>query len=616
MVRFTFLFLLLVAQAVSAETSDAQFLAFLKNYCHDCHGGEKPKAELDLSIVTDLKLLHQDPKLWERVVKQVAEREMPPAKKPQPSEVEREQFTTFVTGIVHNPDPKLVRKDPGNKPLHRLSHFEYGNTIRDLFGVQIDAVKTFPSDGGGGGGFDNNASTLFVPPLLLENYLEAAESVLARVEKKNLYIVTPGMFVRERAAAEKIIQHFASRAFRHPVSEAEINRLMRIYDAAVSKGEVHEAAVKQVVKAILISPQFIFRVERDPIGAEPNRINDYELATRLSYFLWSSMPDEKLHRLARKEVLFEPEVLEEQLRRMLKDPKARAFSENFVSQWLHVRDLHTSAKPDPKRFPEYSGKWRDAIYREPIELFHYLLTEDGSLLDLLDADYTFLNETLAEVYQVQEVKGETFRRVTLDNPNRGGILTMPSVLTITSYAQRTSPVLRGKWILEEVLGTPPPPPPPLVASLSPDDSPKNGLTFRQRLEKHRQDPNCASCHQKMDPLGFALENFDPLGRWRDEIAGEPVDASGEMANGEKISNPAELKKALLGQKEQFLRNLTEKMLAYALGRGLEYYDMPTVKKITDAVVKDNYSSRTLLLEIVQSYPFQFRRGTEAELSSK
>ena len=325
------------------------------------------------------------------------------------------------------------------------------------------------------------------------------------------------------------------------------------------------------------------------------------------------MPDDELFRVTHAGTLRRPAVLEAQVRRMLGDPKARAFAENFAGQWLRVDELRTSAEPDAKVFPDYTPALRDAMLAEPVEFFHALVRENGSLLRLLDADYTYANEPLARLYGLDGVKGDAFRRVALKDRNRGGVATMGAVLALTSYPRRTSPVLRGKWILDQLLGTPPPPPPPLIKSLPRDDAPKGGLTLRQQLEKHRTKAECAGCHKRMDPLGFGLENFDAIGRWRAEIAGQAVDASGEMVSGEKFSGPAELKALLLKRKDVFARNVTEKMLAYALGRGLEYYDTPVVKQISRSVQRDGFRSGTLVAEIVKSLPFQYRRtGTVDE----
>jgi hypothetical protein len=363
-----------------------------------------------------------------------------------------------------------------------------------------------------------------------------------------------------------------------------------------------------------VSPHFLFRVEADNGQTEDSAVGDYELASRLSYFLWSSMPDGELFKLAAAKKLRDPKTLEAQGRRMLLDPKARSFAENFAGQWLRVRELKTTAQPDGRKFPEFTPAVRDAMHDEAVEFFYALLRDNRSLLEVIDADYAFVNETLARHYGLEGVKGEAFRRVSLPDRNRGGVLGMGGVLTLTSYPRRTSPVLRGKWVLEEILGTPPPPPPPLVKSLPPDDRPRDGLTFRQRLEEHRTKAECAGCHKRMDPLGFGLESFDAIGRWRTQIGGQPVDASGQMITGEKFNGPAELKSLLLRRTDDFARNLSEKMLAYALGRGLEYYDTPVVKKIAKALENDGFHAATLVTEILKSYPFQYRRGSRTEMT--
>jgi AmiR/NasT family two-component response regulator len=444
--------------------------------------------------------------------------------------------------------------------------------------------------------------------ILMERYLLAAGEILDEARPERLFFARPGKATPRRAAGRKIIAHFALRAFRRPVETAELGRLMRLFDQATGRGKSFEDSVKLALKAVLVSPHFLFRVEGDQDSARPYPISDWELASRLSYFLWSSLPDEELFRLAGQKRLRDPRVLEMQVRRMIRSPKSRALADSFAGQWLGVRDLYAGAKPDPRRNPHYTPSLRDAMYNEPIAFFHNVLREDASLLRLLDADYTYVNAELARHYGIEGVYGPDMRRVRLQDGRRGGVLTMAGVLTLTSYPRRTSPVLRGKWVLEEILGAPPPPPPPNAGSLPADDAPKEGPTFRQRLEKHREKPACASCHSRMDPIGFGLENFDSTGRWRTNIAGTPVDASGVLASGEEFSGPMGLKKHLLARKEDFARNLTEKMLAYALGRGLEYYDQPTVRKITAAVTKDGYRSSTLIREIVTSYPFQYRKN--------
>jgi hypothetical protein len=502
----------------------------------------------------------------------------------------------------------LLEKNPGRVLIHRLSRAEYNNTVRDLFGVNSHPADQFPADGGGGGGFDNNADTLFIPPILMERYLSVAGEVLRDAPKERIFFLKPSKKLAPRDAARKTLSFFASRGFRRPVEPVELTNLVRLYDHSITKGLKHEGALRYALKAVLISPSFLFRVERDQPTPEPYLLNDYELASRLSYFLWSSMPDDELFKLAGAKRLHDPQVLDAQVTRMLKDPKADAFADSFVSQWLRIRELQTTAQPDPRRFPTYTPTLRDAMYQETVQFFGSVLRENTSLLKLLDADYTYLNEELARHYGVEGVKGPEMRRVALTDKNRGGVLTMGSVLTITSYPQRTSPVLRGKWVLEEVLGAPIPPPPPNAGGLPADDAPKAGQTFRQRLELHRTKPECASCHSRMDPIGFGLENFDVVGRWRTKIGSEAVDASAQLPTGEKFQGASELKTLILARKEEFARNLTEKMLAYSLGRGLEPYDIPTVRRITKTLADDGYRSSTLVREIVKSYPFQYRKN--------
>ena len=605
---------LFAAEPAISFSHDIQPL--VEQYCYKCHGAAKPKAGVNLEQFKDDTSVWRDPRLWETVVSQLRERAMPPDGKPQPSEAERERLTGWVAAKLDSLDRGDVPRDPGRVLIHRLSRFEYNNTVRDLFGVKSMPADKFPADGGGGAGFDNNASTLFIPPILMEKFLAAADEILAEASPEKIFIAKAGGLVSSRRAARKIADYFVLRIFRRPPERAETDRFLALYDAVIKRGAAHEDAVKQMLKAMLVSPHFLFRIEIDQDNPGPYRISDYELASRLSYFLWSSTPDDALFRLAEQKRLHEFAVLQEQVRRMMADPKARALAENFAGQWLRVKELKTSARPDPRRFPEFSNSLRDAMIEEPLAVFHSIVQKDRSLLELIDADYTYANEELAKSYGIAGVSGSEFRRVELADRRRGGVLGMGAVLTLTSYPLRTSPVLRGKWVLEEILGASTPPPPPMVKSLPQDDRPQKGLTFRQQLEVHRTNPECANCHKRMDPLGFGLENFDPIGRWRDEISEQPVDASGQMVTGEKFNGPTELKKILENRKEEFIRNLTGKMLSYALGRGLEYYDIPVVRLLAKAVLQNKCRSSTLIVEIVTSYPFQYRRNQPLTVAEK
>nr|CAA9210624.1 hypothetical protein AVDCRST_MAG63-1520 [uncultured Armatimonadetes bacterium] len=595
--------------ASDQATYEQHIRPVLDQFCTGCHGDAKASGGVNLSSFKTVTAVQRDQATWRKVLAAVREGSMPPSNMPQPSPDQRDRLSQWLAHTLNNVDESLLPKNPGRVLIHRLSRAEYNNTVRDLFGVTSKPADKFPADGGGGGGFDNNADTLFVPPILMERYLGAAGEILDETKPARLFFVRPSKTLAPRAAARKIVGHYAMRAFRRPVETPEVDRLMRLYDGSARRGASFEDSVKLALKAVLISPNFLFRVERDRPGTRAYPISDWELASRLSYFLWASMPDDTLFKLAAQKRLRDPKVLEQQVQRMLKSPKSAALADSFAGQWLRVRDLYTVSNPDPRRFPGFTPALRDAMYGETIAFVDDVLREDRNLLHLLDAGYTYLNEDLAKHYNIPNVTGPKLRRVRLSDGRRGGVLTMASVLTLTSYPQRTSPVLRGKWVLEEILGTPAPPPPAVVAVLGQEDAPKEGLTFRQRLEKHREKPECVSCHVRMDPLGFGLENFDGIGRWRDEIGGAPVDAAGTLANGEKFVGPSELKKHLLTRKEDFVRNLAEKMLSYSLGRGLEPYDLPAVRRITTRLEKDGYRSSTLILEIVKSYPFQYRKSS-------
>lgn len=596
------------SQAAERALFDRDIRPLLQTYCHECHGEKKQKAEVNLEAFTDEASVYRNPKLWENVLRQLQDREMPPKKKPQPTEEEFERLTGWVDVMLASLDETKIGLNPGHVVIHRLNRTEYNNTVRDLFGVTNRPADSFPADGGGGGGFDNNADTLFVPPILMERYLAAASEVVDSTPDDRLFVKRPGWFTSERGAAKKILAHHATRAFRRPVTDDETTRYLGLYDHAKKQGRPHADAVRLALKALLVSPNFLFRAVEDRQTDAPFALNDWELASQLSYFLWSSMPDEALFQAAAAGKLTDPQELRKQIRRMVADPKSEALAENFTLQWLGVKNFRTSAPPNTRRFPEFTPSLQESMLREPVLFFQALLRDDASLLELLDADHTFANAELAKIYGVEGVTGSELRRVALPDRTRGGVLTMAVTLTHTSYPLRTSPVLRGKWVLEEILGTPPPPPPPLVQSLPTDDKPVDGLTLRQRLEKHRSDPNCASCHSKLDPLGFGLEQFDPIGRWRTTISDQPVDASGELPGGKTFEGVGGLKTILLEKREQFVRNLTERMLAYALGRGLEYYDAPSIRRITEAVTANHYSAATLVSEIALSYPFQHRKS--------
>ena len=615
------------AQKISFQ-KDVQPL--LERYCYGCHG-EKKKGDLDLRIYRNETLAGKDRRIFEKVLKNLRAHEMPPENKPQPSPAERDLIAGWAQEFFFPCDCK--HPDPGRVTIRRLNRVEYNNTVRDLVGLTFNPADDFPADDSGYG-FDNIGDVLSLSPVLLEKYLAAAEKVLAdadpvweRDEFKTGKSDKPSVFSplpHERA--EVIIENFGRRAFRHPMKQDQLDRYLALFQHCVADGDTFEKSIQLTLEAMLVSPNFLFHGEIQPEPGNPSRIvplDDYSLASRLSYFLWSSMPDEELFALAERGKL--RANLEKQVQRMLKDPKSSAFVENFTGQWLQLRNLDLVA-PDHEEFPEFKKSLRVAMRRETELFFESILREDRSVLDLIGANYTFLNEKLAHLYNLDGVAGEEFRRVSLETPpkgtaspaaaQRGGLLTQASILTLTSNPTRTSPVKRGKWVLENILGAPPPPPPPDVPKLDEEKSATTG-TLRHRMEEHRNNPACASCHARMDPIGFGFENYNGIGAWRDIEGGAVIDPSGELVSGESFKGPAELKAILLNQKRNdFIRCLTEKMLTYALGRGLEYYDKCAVDKICEQMAKGNYKFSTLITGIVNSAPFQMRRGEQAPVTAQ
>jgi mono/diheme cytochrome c family protein len=414
--------------------------------------------------------------------------------------------------------------------------------------------------------------------------------------------------------AREIISDVMGRAYRRSVTPAEVDRVLKLVEMALADGESFNAAIGLGLQAILVSPHFLFRVELDPEPNNPDAIrtiDDYELATRLSYFLWSSMPDDELFTLARLGLLRKGDNLDRQVRRMLADPKAQALVENFAGQWLQLRNLDTVA-PDKGRYPDFDEALRRAMRKETELFFAAIVREDRSVLDFIDADFSYLNSRLARHYGISDVLGDEFRRVRLDPNERGGVLTQASVLTVTSNPTRTSPVKRGKWILENILGAPPPPPPADVPKLKEGAEGQLTGSLRQRMEQHRANPDCAICHKRMDPLGFGLENYNAVGAWRTKDGPFEIDASGELPSGETFVGPKELKAILKARQGEFVRCLSEKMLTYGLGRGVEYSDGCTVEDIARAVEKNDWKFSSLILAVVHSDAFQKRSGKGSE----
>lgn len=431
---------------------------------------------------------------------------------------------------------------------------------------------------------------------------------------RRLLAVMPGSEKSPVTAARENLLPFVRKAFRRPVGDVELNRFVDLVDRAVKQGEPFSFGMRLAVTAVLVSPHFLFRIETDKNPNDPadkHALNDYELASRLSYFLWSSLPDDELFARAEKGDLHTDAVLDEQVRRMLKDPKSQALVDNFAEQWLQLRILN-EITPDPERFPEFSPELREDMKRETRRFFEHVMREDRSILEFLDGTYTFVNERLAKHYGFTDIKGSEFQQVSLEGKSRAGLLTQASILTLTSNPDRTSPVKRGKWVMEVILDKPPPPPPPNVPELEETAKAQPNSTLRQQLELHRQNASCASCHRVMDQLGFGMENFDAIGRWREDESGRPLDTAGELPGGVSFKGPVELASVLRQKQCEFGECLAEKMLTYALGRGLEFYDRCATDKIVSSLKENQFRFSVLVAEIVKSEPFRMRRGEETK----
>ncbi|MCH9656762.1 MAG: DUF1592 domain-containing protein [Planctomycetes bacterium] len=714
----------------------------LVKYCADCHEPDDSKNDVKLLKARTADEISQSSKIWFSASHQLRNRTMPPADEPQPTEAERLQIANWIETYLR--ETACDRGPYAGRILpRRLNRTEYDNTIRDLFGLNLKFSETFPNDGAGGEGFDNNGETLFLPPILMERYLEAAQQILdgaiitpplmktytasdflpaksltlpeARSinpgqdisiiesiyltndysvkvklqvpQKKNAILLvkidgikahrfklsdqadqtvttdvrlTRGLHSitlavpkpqskvnilsmelvekrgttfhekkalhqrifqvagknkpQDRDSAQAIIRHIARKAYRRSVKDQELSQLMKLYDRAAARDDPYEERIKLALKAVLVSPHFLFRTESNSAQPGMYPISDYELATRLSYFFWASTPDDELLRLADKSQLHKQSVLNQQITRMLADPKAHALSKLFTEQWLGTKDVGGRVAPVSGNFREiYSTELALDFREEAIQMMDYIFQSNRSLLEIIDADYAFLNQRLAKHYDVDGVKGRKFRKVSITDGRRGGVLGLGGVHMLTSYPKRTSPVLRGAWVLETLLGTPVPPPPPGVPALKEKSKKNTKRSIRQILEAHREHATCAACHDIIDPIGFGLENYDLFGRWREKERDQRVDATGTFPSGETFSGPAELKKILLKRKDELTRHFTTKMLGYALGRSLEDADACTIETIAKKLEQNGYRSQTLIREIVFSKPFLYRDGTATEV---
>ncbi|WP_430454272.1 DUF1592 domain-containing protein [Rhodopirellula europaea] len=738
----------LVADELASELMfREQLLPLLRTYCYDCHGAEDGEGGVSLEADDTAAKLVQGRDHWMRALAQVRLGTMPPADSDVMDPSSRTRMIELIDELANAIDC-VQNPNAGKVTLRRLNRAEYRNTIRDLVGVDYAPADDFPGDDVGYG-FDNIGDVLSLPPLLMEKYLDAAETIMGEaiytppppelfelerspatligadkfnvrshlvmssngtvtlqfdapfsgtytlvlslsgdqggdepvrvevtdgrraipvevkeseptdktvgfrlgkgtrqidisflndyyvkdkidrnlhvhhvkvsgVEQRSQFVSSPDLPVTHRVllfetpgndreferVAKAVLGRFASRAYRRPIGQSELTRLVGLASQVHENGGSFEESMQVAMQAVLVSPYFLFRVERPrkpgPDGVMP-LVNQYELATRISYFLWSSMPDDELLRMAHRGQLRDRRMLLEKVGRMIKSPKASRFVDNFASQWLQLRNLEI-VQPDTRIYRGFDDEVREAMRVETLMFFSEVMRNNLPVTELLSADFTYMNETLAKFYGINDVRGSEFRRVSLSGTPRGGLLTHASVLTVTSNPTRTSPVKRGKWILDNLLNTPPPPAPPNIPEL---EKGKLVGTLRERMEQHRSNPACAACHNMMDPLGFALENFDAVGRWRTRDGRDEIDASGSMPDGTSFDGINGLRDLLTTQRsEQFVRCLAEKMLIYALGRGTEYYDKCALDKITADVRAHDYKFAYLIAAIIQSDPFQ------------
>lgn len=625
--------LLACVTAASAATSEETFRdeirPVLKKHCFECHGTEKQKGDLKLSTFSDYKQVSEKPELWQLVLERLQAFEMPPKGKgldlsfdehgkllrwlrglPKPEQVDCNRLASDRTANFYR----------GYVMSRRLNRAEYNNSIRDLLAVDLHLADLLPADGGGGEGFDTSGDALFISSIHVEKYLAAADRALTTVltddtkglsnnvkeARAKILLQQPALRGDARQAARTNVAAFARRAWRRTVSTEELDRLLIMFDRGWQRGDGFVPSMRLALKAVLVSPHFLFLAEPEPEKPGVHRLGAVPLASKLSYFLWSSMPDEELLSLAESNQLLETNVYRQQIQRMLADPKADSLGERFALQWLDLDRLGGEVRPDPAKFPEFDSELGRLMQGEVASVFNHIVRADRSLLELIDSNYSFVNKRLAALYGIDGITNSELQQVNFTDINRGGILGMAAVHAVTSYPLRTSPVLRGRWIIEALLGDKIPPPPPDVPAIDEKAVDLGNLSFREQLEKHRAKSDCAGCHNKMDPLGFGLENFDVLGRWRDADRGQPIDAEGVLPSGQKFNGPAGLKTVLMERKNDIMRQLARKLTGFAFGHELTQFDGCVVDNAVKALRGNNYRASVLIDTIATSFQFQHR----------
>ncbi len=614
----------------------------LEKHCSSCHNAADKKGGIDFDNFYYIPSVVRRGDMWLKAIEMMETGEMPPPQKPRMEEHEKKALKDVVNKILNE---ALADPDPGASVMRRLSHREYTYTIKDLLDVDFNGQKFFPKEGSGGEGFDNSSGVLFMTPLLMERYYMAADSIIRQIrsDKKHWRELVStsyrpsllrrslnwiqGIFSDETprwavpvSRARQVVVPFATRTYRGFLTQEEETGLIDFFNEVYFEKELwkkrdgFDQAMATIFKRILVSPSFLYRTEINQPIKRPYSISGLELATRMSYLLWSSMPDDTLIQVAYREDLHDPAVLNRETRRMMASPKFHRFAESFAPQWLGVEEAMKNPQADKELFPEFTGEVAAAMRQEVIDYFKYVFNDRENLLELLDSDYSMINGTLANHYGIEGIEGEEFRKVNLADYGRGGVLGMGAVLTATSLPVRTSPVLRGQWVLEQILGTPPAPPPPDVPTLEESEAADSELGLRALLEMHRSSPACSGCHAKMDPIGFALENFDATGKWRNYYKGEvAIDAASVLPGGHEIDGPAQLRKALVEEKDKFAENMARKLVSYAMGRGIQFTDTPTIRAMKKSLLESNFNSKEVMLTLVNSYPFRHRRsdGTDA-----
>ncbi len=608
---------------LEALSWDRNIAGMMREFCYRCHGNDQPSGGVNLAQDVNPRMILDSRETWETALMLLEAGEMPPSDAKQPDAEKRALMIEFLSITLENLDC-TQQQDPGPPPFRRLNHVEYNNTIAALTGLDLRPADHFSPDPSSFG-FDSIGEALMLSPVQVEQYHQAARDITAAILQDDPHANSQSrhplalMLAPEpsgdetetapREVARQAISQFTTRAFRGPVEPEYIDRLMAIYDLAIARGDQPPQSVGHMITAVLISPRFLMRWETShPDRTDPYPVSDHELAVRLSYFLWSGPPDEPLLALAAAGKLADSQVLEQQTRRMLADSRSQALVDNFFGQWLELRRLDSHAL-DEQVFPDVTPSLRSAIATETRQLLTEMVQQNRPIWELIDADYTYLNQELAQWYGIDGVEGDAFRRVALQDRRRGGLLTTAAVLMLQSDPDRTNIPRRGNYIAARILGDAPPPPPADVPELSAAAGDKV-LTLRERLELHRQNAECAGCHARIDPFGFSLENYDAAGRWRELDAGQPIDPSGTLLSGQNLSGPLELKDILLERRDAFSRTLSRNLLIYALGRRLQADDECVIRDAI-AVAQDSEGRfGELVVSIVQSYPFRYRRNAE------